>query len=129
VKSYFPARVDAFPLSMTIEERNAVESTTECTIVDLMFMVRELQKYCLELAAAVSVVQTSGTGSETTVNVTSLAGQISTLQAQIAALPEHLEGVGEPLPYLGKNGDTYWDMSPNGLMEWVKLEGTWRQRA
>lgn len=127
MKSYFPARVDAFPLMMTLDERNRGESTTECTIVDLMYMTRELQKYCLELAAAITVVQTSGSGEESTVSVTTLASQIAALQAQIDSLPRHYETDGEPLQSLGKNGDTHWDRV--GLMESVKMEGVWRQRA
>jgi hypothetical protein len=39
----------------------------------------------------------------------------------------YLEGAGEPAVGLGKNGDSYWDTV--GLMEYIKLGGTWRQRA
>lgn len=122
----FPNRVDAFPLNITAAEKNAVDTSDKCDIVDLMFAVRELQKYVLTLAGVVSPVTTETTETAVTVDLSSVNLQLASLSAQIAAAPAYLSGSGEPAASLGKNGDTYWDNL--NKFEWRKAGGTWRQQ-
>lgn len=132
MKQDFPNRVNPWPLNMTLAERNAVEKTDKADIVDLMFAVRELERYVIELAAQVTTVETDSSGSETTVDVSSLSSQIVSLSAQIALLPAYLSGAGRPSDAIGKNGDSYWDTNTaanNGQIGYQKMGGTWRQSA
>lgn len=122
----FPNRVDAFPVNIELATRNAAQQANDCTIVDLMYAVRELQKYVLELAGVTSPVTTETTATAVSVDLSSVNTQIASLSAQIAALPAYISGAGEPAASLGKNGDTYWDTV--GLYEWRKVGGTWRQQ-
>ncbi len=122
----FPKRVDAFPVNIDLDTRNTAQQTNECTIVDLMYAVRELQKYVLELAGIASPVTTETTATAVSVDLSSVNTQIAALSAQIAALPAYLSGIGAPSAGLGKNGDTYWDTV--GLYEWRKVGGSWRQQ-
>lgn len=127
MKHYFPARVDAWPLTMSATERNAYETDNECTIVDCMYAIRELQKYVLQLAAAVSPVSVTQVSTSTPVDVSALSSAISSLESQVAALPVYLSGYGPPGAGLGKNGDVYWDAT--NLIQYAKAGGTWRQVA
>lgn len=123
----FPNRVDAFPINMTAEAKNALETRDTCDIVDLMYAVRELQKYVLTLAGTVSPVTTTTTESSASVDLSSVTSELASLSAQLAATPAYLSGAGAPAAGLGKNGDFYWDTV--GLMAYVKMGGTWRQVA
>lgn len=127
MKLSFPDRVDTWPLTMSVTERNGYETTDECTLVDVMYAIRELQKYVLQLAASVSPVDVDEVNTATAVDVSALSTAISVLQSQISALPVYLAGSGAPASSLGKNGDVYWD-STNSI-QYVKLGGTWRQVA
>lgn len=122
----FPNRVDAFPLNMTAAEKNAVDTSDKCDIVDLMFAVRELQKYVLTLAGVISPVTTETTDTAVTVDLSSVNSQITALSTQIAGMPTYRSGSGEPAASLGNNGDTYWDTL--NKFEWRKAGGTWRQQ-
>ncbi len=123
----FPNRVDAFPVTTDLDTRNALQTSQRCDIVDLMYAVRELQKYVLELAGVTSPVTTTTTETSASVDLSAVNASISSLSAQIAAMPEYLSGAGEPAAGLGKNGDTYWDTV--GLMGYRKMGGSWRQFA
>jgi len=111
---------------MTAAEKNAVDTSDRCDIVDLMYAVRELQKYVLELVGTVSPVTTTTTETTAAVDLSSVNVQIASLSAQIAALPAYLSGAGAPAASLGKNGDTYWDTL--NLYEYRKVGGSWRQQ-
>lgn len=127
MKQDFPNRVNPWPLNMTLAERNETEKTDKADIVDLMYAVRELEKYVIELATQGVTVTTTETTTSTSVDVSSVSSQVAVLSAQIALLPAYLSGAGAPSESIGKNGDTYWDTV--GLMEYRKLGGTWRQIA
>jgi hypothetical protein len=127
MKQDFPNRVNPWPLNMTLAERNATETTDKVDIVDLMFAVRELEKYVLTIAGVISPVVTVTTETSATVDLSSINSQLSALSSQIALLPAYLSGAGTPTAGVGKNGDTYWDTV--GLVEYRKLGGTWRQLA
>jgi len=121
----FPNRVDAFPIKTDLDVRNATETSDSCDIVDLMYAVRSLQAYSLELAAALTAIQTAQDGTQTTVDVSALSLQIVALQTQLERMPKHYEYAGEPPTSLGVNGSTCWD-TVNSMM-YSKAGGVWRQ--
>jgi hypothetical protein len=123
----FPNRVDAFPIKTDLETRNAAETSDTCDIVDIMYAVRSLQAYCLELAALLTAIQTAADGTQTTVDVSALSLQIVSLQTQLEGMPKHYEYAGEPPASLGVNGSTCWDTV--NLMTYSKAGGVWRQQA
>jgi hypothetical protein len=123
----FPSRVDAFPIRQDLDERNASEKTDTCDIVDIMYAVRGLQAYVLELAASLTAIQTARDGTQSAVDVSALSTQITTLQTQVERMPKHYEYAGTPPDSMGVNGSTCWD-TVNSIT-YTKAGGVWRQVA
>lgn len=120
-------RVSPWPLNMSAEDRNEVETSGNCTLVDVMYVSRELEKRVLALEAAAEAVQVDDTGAEVPVDLSALSAQIASLSAQIALLPVGLTGSGPPAPGLGKNFDEFWDYV--NKIAYKKRGGEWQQLA
>ncbi len=120
-------RVSPWPLNMSAEDRNLIETRDDCTTVDLMYVCRELEKRVLELEAAAEAVQVDEAGTEVPVDLSALSAQIASLSAQIALLPVGLTGSGPPAAGLGKNFDEYWDYV--NRIAYKKRGGEWQQLA
>lgn len=121
----FPDAVDDFRLRVSRETRNEAQTDEKVGMMDILYILYELEKYVLTMTGAVTTTEETTEEYATSAQLTSLTSQITTLQAQMALLPAYLTGAGAPSSSLGKNGDSYWDTT--NLQEYRKLGGTWRQ--
>ena len=126
----YPESIDQFDLPMSRSDWNASQSSNQVSLTDVLFILRELE-LALGAQAALSPTPASATEAPTVSlatlqsAVSSLQAIVNTLQAQLAAMPGHYEGHGQPNDALGNDGSTYRDLDQK--MDWHKSEGTWWQ--
>lgn len=129
MKVNFPERVDNFCFQMTREERNLYETSEKISLLDILYMIHELQKAYLmftgalpnQVAPATDVQESAG------VDLSAINSQLLTLSVQLAAKPDHYELDSPPPDSFGKNGDTVFDRTGNNTYE--RVGGKWQQRA
>jgi hypothetical protein len=127
MKISFPSSVDNFGFQQTREERNLYERTEKISLLDIIYMVHELEKAYFTLAggtqAVPDVVVTSD--SSLTAQISSLSSQITSLTIALAAVPVVTEGPGRPSASGRKTGDMHYDTTAKF---WNRItEGVWQQ--
>jgi len=126
----FPDRVDNFNFTQTREERNVYETTEKLSLLDLLYMIHELEKAYFTLSGGTISSSVTVSTDTSAASIASLSAEITSLSTQVAALPTHTEFAGVPSDSTGVNGSTHRDtrsVAEGGQMNYQRISGTWRQ--
>lgn len=123
----FPDRVDNFNFTQTRAERNVYETGEKLNLLDLFYMIHELEKAYFALSGG-TIASVDTTTTILQASISTLSANLVALTNQVATLPAYTEGPFVPNDSTGKNGDTHFDTRTaalGGQFVYSKRDGVW----